>query len=189
MVRRQLNKSGRQEPKPALLRPLLALLRARADVHRRPARRGGIVVPVDDPQESRRCQDTTGLMQQHLGLFGMEDVEEKKAAAGKLTFENAVPDDLSCSADRNALAIVFVNLLENAAEYANDNGQIEFAARKADGIAEIEVTTPAANSPTNKSPTSSTASGERTRLERTQAFTSGLDWLSFTASSPRSAVQ
>jgi len=65
---------------------------------------------------------------------------QDKAAARKPTFENAVPDDLFCSADRNALAIVFVNLLENAVEYANDSGRIEVAARKSDGVVEIEVT-------------------------------------------------
>ena len=65
---------------------------------------------------------------------------ESKAIARGLAFENAVPDDLSCSADRNALAIVFVNLLENAVECANDNGRIEITARRADGAVEIEVT-------------------------------------------------
>ena len=64
---------------------------------------------------------------------------QDKAAARKLTFENTVPDDLSCSSDRNALSIVFVNLLENAAEYASDNGRIWVTARKADGVTEIEV--------------------------------------------------
>lgn len=62
-----------------------------------------------------------------------------KAAGRGLTFESAVPDDLSCTSDRSALSIVFANLLDNAVEYANDNGRIEVAACKTDGIVEIEV--------------------------------------------------
>lgn len=62
-----------------------------------------------------------------------------KAAGRGLAFESAVPDDLFCTSDRNALAIVFVNLLENAAQYADDNGRIEVAARKTDGVVEIEI--------------------------------------------------
>jgi len=64
---------------------------------------------------------------------------QDKAAQRGLTFESAVPDDLSCTSDRNALSIVFANLLDNAVEYANDNGRIEVAARKTDSIVEIEV--------------------------------------------------
>ena len=64
---------------------------------------------------------------------------QDKAAARRLTFENAVPDDLFCSSDRNALSIVFVNLLDNAVEYANDSGRIWVTARTTDGVIEIEV--------------------------------------------------
>jgi len=90
-----------------------------------------------DSQPARFQFEPTGLREiVELGWRGCQD----KAAGRKLTFENTVPDDLSLRADRNALAIVFVNLLENAVEYADDNGRIEVAARNSNGVVEIEVT-------------------------------------------------
>lgn len=64
---------------------------------------------------------------------------QDKAAAKKLTFENSVPDNLFCTSDRNALSIVFVNLLDNAVEYAGDNGRIWITAHNTDNVVEIEV--------------------------------------------------
>jgi two-component system heavy metal sensor histidine kinase CusS len=64
---------------------------------------------------------------------------QEKAAGRGLAFENAVPGDLCSRSDRNALSIVFVNLLENAVEYANANGRIGVTARRADGVVEVEV--------------------------------------------------
>lgn len=63
----------------------------------------------------------------------------ERATVRGLTFENAVPDDLSCTSDRRALSIVFVNLLENAVEYANEGGRIWVTARKTDGVIQVEV--------------------------------------------------
>ncbi|NUQ65518.1 MAG: GHKL domain-containing protein [Pirellulales bacterium] len=63
----------------------------------------------------------------------------EQAAAGKLTFENGVPEELVCVSDRSALGMVLANLLENAAEYADAGGRISAAARIADGILKIEV--------------------------------------------------
>ncbi len=62
-----------------------------------------------------------------------------KAAARGVTFENAVPDNLCCVSGRSGLTIVLANLLENAAEYANDNGRIWVTARATDGMIEIAV--------------------------------------------------
>lgn len=64
---------------------------------------------------------------------------QDKAAARKLTIENSVPNSLFCTSDRNALSIVFVNLLDNAVEYTNDDGRIWITASKSDTIVEIEV--------------------------------------------------
>jgi signal transduction histidine kinase len=64
---------------------------------------------------------------------------QDKATRRGLAFEISVPDDLSCSSDRNALSIVLMNLLENAVEYANADGRIWVTARKADGVVEVEV--------------------------------------------------
>lgn len=64
---------------------------------------------------------------------------QERAHARGLAFENAVPAGLSCSSDRSAASIVFVNLLENAVEYANDAGRIWITACEARGFVEIEI--------------------------------------------------
>jgi signal transduction histidine kinase len=46
------------------------------------------------------------------------------AAARGIVFENALPADLECSADRGILSLVIGNLLDNAAAYTNDGGTI-----------------------------------------------------------------
>jgi len=63
----------------------------------------------------------------------------EEAIARGLTFENEVPDDLSCTSDRHALSIVFVNLLENAVQYTNEGGRIWVTACKTDGVIQVEV--------------------------------------------------
>jgi len=79
--------------------------------------------------------------------IGLRDVVEtcwrgcrEGAIARRLTFDNKVPDDLSCASDRHALSIVFANLLENAVQYTNEGGRIRVTARKADGVIRVEVT-------------------------------------------------
>jgi len=62
-----------------------------------------------------------------------------RATARGLTFENTVPDGLSCTSDRHALSIVFVNLLENAVEYTNEGGRIWVTACKTDAVIRVEV--------------------------------------------------
>jgi signal transduction histidine kinase len=63
----------------------------------------------------------------------------ERATARRLTFESKVPDDLSCTSDRHALSIVFVNLLENAVEYTNEGGRIWATACKTGGVVQVEV--------------------------------------------------
>jgi signal transduction histidine kinase len=46
------------------------------------------------------------------------------AATRGLALDNRVPDDLTCVSDRVSLGIVFSNLLENSAAYADENGRI-----------------------------------------------------------------
>jgi two-component system sensor histidine kinase QseC len=47
-----------------------------------------------------------------------------KASARRIVFENALPPNLTCTADREMLSLVVSNVLANAAEYANDGGRI-----------------------------------------------------------------
>jgi len=54
----------------------------------------------------------------------------EKAEQRRITFENHIPLDLTCLSDPEHLSIVFRNLLENAAEYTNEAGQIRIAAQR-----------------------------------------------------------
>jgi len=54
----------------------------------------------------------------------------QKAQQRQITFHNDLSGDLACQSDREHLFIVFRNLLENAAEYANQAGQIRVAAQR-----------------------------------------------------------
>ncbi len=53
-----------------------------------------------------------------------------KAEQRGIAFENHIPVDLTCQSDPEHLAIVFQNLLENAADYTNQAGQIYIAAQR-----------------------------------------------------------
>jgi len=53
-----------------------------------------------------------------------------RAEQRRITFENHIPADLTCQSDPEHLSIVFRNLLENAAEYTNQAGQIRIAAQR-----------------------------------------------------------
>ncbi len=53
-----------------------------------------------------------------------------KAFQSQMTFENCIPADLTCQSDPEHLAMVLANLLENAAEYTNEAGQIRIAAQR-----------------------------------------------------------
>lgn len=51
-----------------------------------------------------------------------------KAVDREIVFENNIPVDLTCQSDVEHLAMVFGNLLENAAEYTNQAGKITVSA-------------------------------------------------------------
>jgi signal transduction histidine kinase len=54
-----------------------------------------------------------------------------------LTFDNRIPRDLVLMCDRQNLAVVFSNLLGNAAEYTDPGGRVWMQARETDGVIEI----------------------------------------------------
>jgi len=54
----------------------------------------------------------------------------ERAEQRRITFDNGISGDLTCQSDPEHLAIVFRNLLENAAEYTNEAGQIRIAAQR-----------------------------------------------------------
>ena len=63
----------------------------------------------------------------------------KKADDRRIVFENQIPAGLTCQSDPEHLSMVFSNLLDNAAEYSNDGGQIRTTARRIDDSVEIAV--------------------------------------------------
>lgn len=63
----------------------------------------------------------------------------EKAAARGLSFENCVAAELVWVTDRNALSMVLANLMDNAVEYANENGRIWITASRRGDAAEIEM--------------------------------------------------
>ena len=60
-----------------------------------------------------------------------------KALQRRIDFENETPPDMTCQSDREHLSIVLRNLLENAAEYTNQAGQIRITARHTDNSVAI----------------------------------------------------
>jgi two-component system sensor histidine kinase QseC len=64
---------------------------------------------------------------------------EDKATARGLSYDNRVSSDLVWDTDRNSLAIVFANLLDNAVEYANETGRIWVTADRREDAMEVEV--------------------------------------------------
>ena len=63
----------------------------------------------------------------------------EKARARSLSCENTVGDELACTSDREYLAVVFANLLDNAVEYADEGGRIEISGRQAGHLVEVAV--------------------------------------------------
>ena len=53
-----------------------------------------------------------------------------KARARGITVENLVSKDLTCGVDRDTLTMIFMTLFANAAEYTNDSGHVEVAAKQ-----------------------------------------------------------
>ncbi|MHC4742337.1 MAG: histidine kinase dimerization/phospho-acceptor domain-containing protein, partial [Planctomycetota bacterium] len=62
-----------------------------------------------------------------------------KAAEREIVFQNNIPADLACRSDGEHLAMVFGNLLENAAEYTNQAGKITVSGERERDSTEIIV--------------------------------------------------
>ena len=62
-----------------------------------------------------------------------------RAIERSIVFENRIPGEMNCESDPNLLSIVLSNLLDNAVEYTNKEGQIWTAGRHADNSVEITV--------------------------------------------------
>ena len=63
----------------------------------------------------------------------------KEAIDHQITFDNSIDPEITCETDRQNLAIILSNVLENAVEYADEQGQIRATGRQADGSVEITV--------------------------------------------------
>jgi len=63
-----------------------------------------------------------------------------RTEARRIGFHNRLAADLTCTADREILAIILSNLLANAAEYTNEGGRIEVSGRAAQGAVELSFT-------------------------------------------------
>jgi len=56
-----------------------------------------------------------------------------------INFENSIPEQITCQSDGEHVSMVLQNILANAVEYADDNGQIRITARRDGGSIEIAV--------------------------------------------------
>jgi len=63
----------------------------------------------------------------------------KKADERRIVFENQIPAGMTCQSDPEHLSMVFSNLLDNAAEYTDQGGQIRVTAHRIDDSVEIAV--------------------------------------------------
>jgi two-component system heavy metal sensor histidine kinase CusS len=62
-----------------------------------------------------------------------------RASAREIVFENSIPVEITCPSDREHLAMVLSNVLDNAVEYADERGHIRTAARRTRDSVEITV--------------------------------------------------
>jgi two-component system heavy metal sensor histidine kinase CusS len=62
-----------------------------------------------------------------------------RAYERQVTFENGIPAEMTCRSDREQLAMVFSNLLDNAVEYADEGGRIWTAAQQSEGSIEVAI--------------------------------------------------
>lgn len=63
----------------------------------------------------------------------------EKAAGRGISFTNDLRDDLTCRSDPDKLNIVLSNLLDNAADYVDDDGRVCMAASRDNGLMTIAV--------------------------------------------------
>jgi len=78
---------------------------------------------------ARQSVDLKALIDERWRLFA------DKAHDRKLTFENRVQESLSCTSSKDPLGMIVANVLENAVEYANEEGRISVTAEETnDGV-------------------------------------------------------
>ncbi len=99
---------------------------------------------VDDLLVLARIEDGQSAAHRELVRIGeLMDVTwlpfADKARARGISMASEVPADLACTADRDSLAMIFTNLFENAAEYANDGGRIQVKADRNNRSVEISI--------------------------------------------------
>jgi len=63
----------------------------------------------------------------------------EEAANRKINFDNRIDPEITCETDRQNLAIILSNVLENAVEYTDEGGQIRTTGRQGDVSVEITV--------------------------------------------------
>ncbi|MBM4019345.1 MAG: HAMP domain-containing protein [Planctomycetes bacterium] len=139
------------------LRTPLAGMRSTIDVALSRSR-----APREYEQALRDCQEivrqTQGMVDNLLCLARLEDGQvalrlegirlaelvdllwlphAQQARARRIVFENRLPADARCTADRNLLTMVTSNLLANAAEYTNEGGRIEVSGAVAANALEV----------------------------------------------------
>lgn len=62
-----------------------------------------------------------------------------RALERSITFENRLPDEMTCESDPETLSMVFSNLLDNAVEYTNEGGQIWLTGSQNQNCVEITI--------------------------------------------------
>lgn len=62
-----------------------------------------------------------------------------RALERRIAFENRIGAEMTCESDPEHLSMVFVNLMDNAVEYADEGGEIRTTARRTDDCVEITV--------------------------------------------------
>jgi signal transduction histidine kinase len=63
----------------------------------------------------------------------------EEAIDHEITFDNRIDPEIMCETDRQNLAIILSNILENAVEYTDEGGQIRATGRQGEGSVEITV--------------------------------------------------
>jgi signal transduction histidine kinase len=83
------------------------------------------------------------LTREVVGLNEVVDAcwhaEATEAESRGVTFENRVPPESSCLADRDSLLMMLANLFSNAAHYTDDAGRVWVTAAARDGMVEVTV--------------------------------------------------
>ena len=89
--------------------------------------------------ETRQINFKTETVRLHELIASCWRCFNKKADRRMISFENNIGADLTCQSDPEHISIVFSNLLDNAVEYTEQEGQISTTARRSGDAVEITV--------------------------------------------------